>query len=377
MKWSPNVFNGLEVQLDREVGPMSDTRQRISARITVGIDLGDRYSQFCLVDSHGTVIVDGRLRTTPAALRHYFGGRSPMLVVIEVGTHSPWVSRLLEECGHEVIVANARKVRLIYASDNKTDAVDAESLARLGRLDPKLLAPIRHRGAEAQADLATIRSRDCLVRSRTQLINHVRGAVKARGARLPSSSAAAFPRKAVEHLPTDLRDTLKPVLGMIDTLSGEIHRADRRIEQLANDRYPETLRLRQIAGVGPITALCFVLTLEDPARFPNSRSVGAYLGMCPRRRDSGAHSPQLRISKSGDSMLRRLLVNSAHYILGPFGPDCDLRTWGLKLAERGGKNAKKRAAVAVARRLACMLHSMWINGTEYEPLRLEQRRTAA
>jgi transposase len=187
----------------------------------------------------------------------------------------------------------------------------------------------------------------------------------------------SFPRKVVEHLPTDLRDTLKPVLGMIDTLSGEIRRADRRIEQLANDRYPETLRLRQIAGVGPITALCFVLTLEDPARFPNSRSVGAYLGLCPRRRDAGAHSPQLRITKSGDSMLRRLLVNSAHYILGPFGPDCDLRTWGLKLADRGGKNAKKRAAVAVARRLACMLHSMWTNNTEYEPFRLKNRRRAA
>ena len=376
MKWSPKVFNGLEVH-DREVGPMPDTRQEISARITVGIDLGDRYSEFCLIDPDGTVVDDGRLRTTPAALRRYFSGSSPMLVVIEVGTHSPWVSRLLEYCGHEVIVANARKVRLIYGSDNKTDEVDAESLARLGRLDPKLLAPIRHRGAETQADLATIRSRDCLVSSRTQLINHVRGAVKAVGGRLPTCSAVSFPRKVIDHLPPELSPTLKPVLGMIETLSGEIRAADRRIEQLANDCYPETKRLRQVAGVGPITSLCFVLTLEDPSRFPNSRSVGAYLGMCPRRRDSGAHSPQLRITKGGDPMLRRLLVNSGHYILGPLGPDCDLRTWGLKLAQRGGKNAKKRAVVAVARRLACMLHSMWINETEYEPLRLEHRRRAA
>jgi transposase len=356
---------------------MSDTRQEISARITVGIDLGDRYSEFCVLDQNGTVVDDGRLRTTQDAFRRYFGGSAPMIVVIEVGTHSPWASRLLEECGHEVLVANARKVRLIYASDNKTDKVDAESLARLGRLDPKLLAPIRHRGAEAQADLATIRSRDCLVRSRTQLINHVRGVVKAAGGRLPSSSAVSFPSKVVEHIPVELSDTLKPVLGMIDTLSDQIRRADRRIEHLANERYPETKRLRQIAGVGPITALCFVLTLEDPTRFPNSRSVGAYLGMCPRRRDSGAHSPQLRITKGGDTMLRRLLVNSAHYILGPFGPECDLRTWGLKLAARGGKNAKKRAVVAVARRLACVLHSMWVNDTDYEPLRLENRRKAA
>jgi len=253
--------------------------QMISARITVGIDLGDRYSEFCLVDRDGAVVDDGRLRTTPVALRQYFAERPAMLIVIEVGTHSPWVSRLLEECGHEVIVANARKVRLIYASDNKTDQVDAESLARLGRLDPKLLAPIRHRGAEAQADLATIRSRDCLVRARTRLINHVRGAVKAAGARLPGSSAPAFPHRVVDHIPVELCATLKPLLGMIDTLSGEIRGADRRIEQLANDRYPETALLRQVAGVGPITSLCFVLTLEDPTRFPNSRSVGALV--CP------------------------------------------------------------------------------------------------
>ena len=377
MKWSPKVINGLEVQLDREVGPMSDTRQVISARITVGIDLGDRYSDFCFVDVGGAVVDDGRLRTTSAAFRHHFTGRSRMLVVIEVGTHSPWVSRLLKECGHEVIVANARKVRLIYANDNKTDKVDAESLARLGRLDPKLLAPICHRGAEVQADLATIRSRECLVRSRTQLINHVRGAVKAVGGRLPSSSAPAFPRKTGEHIPEELRDTMMPLLAMIDSLSGEIRTADRRIEQLARERYPEATRLRQVAGIGPITSLCFVLTLEDPTRFPNSRAVGAYLGMCPRRHDSGARSPQLRITKGGDSMLRHLLVGSAQYILGPFGPDCDLKTWGLKLAQRGGKNAKKRAAVAVARRLACLLHSMWINETDYEPIRSGKNRKAA
>ena len=355
---------------------MTDARM-ISARITVGIDLGDRHSELCHLDVDGTVVENGRLRTTAAAFRRHFAGRSPLLVVIEVGTHSPCVSRLLEECGHEVVVANARKVRLIYRSDNKTDRVDAECLARLGRLDPKLLAPICHRGAEAQADLATIRSRDCLVRARTRLINHVRGAVKAAGGRLPASSAPAFPHRVIDHIPAELCATLKPLVGMIDTLSREIRGADRRIEQLAQERYPETTRLRQVAGVGPITSLCFVLTLEDPTRFPNSRSVGAYLGLCPRRRDSGANSPQLRITKSGDSMLRCLLVNSAHYILGPFGPDCDLRTQGLKLAERGGRNAKKRAVIAVARRLACMLHSMWLNGTEYEPHRLENRKTAA
>jgi transposase len=303
-----------------------------SPRITVGLDLGDRYSQFCLLDADGTVVEEGRLRTTVDALQRYFAARQPMRIVVEVGTHSPWVSRLLEECGHEALVANARKVRLIYAGDKKNDQIDAESLARVGRLDPQLLAPIHHRGAQAQADLATLRARASLVRARTQLVNHVRGAVKAVGSRLPSSSTPAFPSKVAAHIPEELHTTLSPLLETIKTLSQQISVADRRIEQLAAERYPETKRLRQVAGVGPLTALCFVLTLEDPRRFSSSRAVGAYLGMTPKQRDSGASSPQLHISRSGDTMLRQLLVGSAHYILGSFGPDCDLRRWGLKLA---------------------------------------------
>lgn len=348
-----------------------------SQRITVGLDLGDRYSQFCLLDEDGMVVEEGRLRTTVDALQRYFAARPPMRIVIEVGTHSPWVSRLLEECDHEALVANARKLRLIYAGDKKTDQIDAESLARVGRLDPQLLAPIHHRGAQAQADLATLRARACLVRARTQLVNHVRGAVKAVGSRLPSSSTPAFPSKVATHIPEELHTTLNPLLETIKILSQQISVADRRIEQLAAERYPETKRLRQVAGVGPLTALCFVLTLEDPRRFGRSRAVGAYLGMTPKQRDSGASSPQLHISRSGDAMLRQLLVGSAQYILGPFGPDCDLRRWGLELAQRGGKNAKKRAAVAVARKLSCMLHSMWLNGTDYRAIRSEESETAA
>jgi transposase len=300
-----------------------------------------------------------------------------MRMVLEVGTHSPWVSRVLEACGHDVLVANARKIRLIYANDRKSDRVDAECLARLGRLDPHLLAPIRHRGAKAQADLAHLRSRDCLVRARTQLINHVRGAVKAMGGRLPTASAPAFPKKVAEHIPTALRPALTVLLEMIEHLTHQIRVADKHIESLATKEYPETAQLRQVAGVGPITALCYVLTLEDPARFANSRAVGAYLGLRPKQRDSGERSPQLSISKRGDVMLRRLLVGSAQYILGPFGPDCDLRRWGLKLAERGGGNAKKRAVVAVARKLSCLLHSLWMSGAIYEPIRSESTAMAS
>lgn len=336
-------------------------------RKTAGLDIGDRYSQLYVVDARGTLVEEGRVRTTTPALQQRFGQLPPMQVVLEVGTHSPWVSRLLGTCGHEVLVANARRLRLIYASDRKNDRVDAACLARVGRLDPHLLAPIRHRGEAAQADLAVLRARDALVRSRSQLVNHVRGAVKAMGGRLPKCSTPAFAHRVAPHIPAVLQPALAPVLETVAQLTQQIRAYDRQIETIATERYPETALLRAIPGVGPLTALCYVLTLEDPHRFSKSRAVGAYLGLCPRQWASGQHTAQLRITKSGDVMLRRLLVSAANYILGPFGPDSDLRRWGMQVHARGGRYAKQRAVVAIARKLACVLHSLWVNGTVYQP----------
>ena len=340
--------------------------------LTVGVDLGDRDSRWCGGDGSGEVVEEGRLRTTEAGFRRRFGGTDRSRVVLEVGTHSPWVSRLLEELGHEVLVANPRQLRLIYRNDRKSDRVDAEYLARIGRLDPKLLSPVSHRGRQTQVALAVLRSRTVLVGARTRLVNHVRGAVKSVGGRLPGCSTASFPRQVRGHVPVELEGALVPLLAEIARLTRQIRRYDRRIERLCQESYPETGVLRQVAGVGPITALCYVLTLEDPMRFPTSRSVGTYLGLVPKQRDSGRSEPQLRISKAGDPELRRLLVGSAQYILGPFGPDTELRRWGLKLAERGGKAAKKRAVVAVARKLAVLLHRLWLTGEVYEPIRTEE-----
>jgi len=169
-------------------------------KVTAGVDIGDKYSYLCLIDTQsGEVIEEGRLRTTPEAFRRRFASEQPMRIAIEAGTHSPWVSRLLEGCAHEVLVANARKLRLIYANKRKTDEVDAENLARLARLDPKLLYPLRHRGEGSQAHLALIRSREALVSSRTQLVNHVRGAVKSFGARLPKCPARSFHKSRPRH----------------------------------------------------------------------------------------------------------------------------------------------------------------------------------
>ena len=271
-------------------------------------------------------------------------------------------------------MANARKVRAIYDNDKKCDRVDAEQLARFARMDPKLLSPIEHRGKEARADLAVLRSRSALVDSRTQLVNHVRGCMKSFGARLSGCTTATFARRAAWKIPRELRRALVPILRTIAELTQRIAAFESRIERLGTERHPDTKRLRQVDGVGPITSLAFVLTLEDPRRYRTSRAVGAYLGLRPGRSQSGKSDPELHITKAGDRDLRRLLVQSAQYILGPFGKDSDLRRFGLALAARGRKSAKKRALIAVARKLAVLLHRLWITGSEYDPLRHAEGR---
>ncbi|MEX0842817.1 MAG: IS110 family transposase, partial [Gemmatimonadota bacterium] len=296
-------------------------------------------------------------------------------VVLEVGIHSPWISRLLAERGHEVVVANPRKLRLIYENPRKTDRADAEYLARVGRMDPELLAPVTHGGRQAQADRGVLRARQRLVRIRGQLINQVRGAVKSWGERLPSCGAATFVKRVDEGIPEALRPALDPLLRQIGAISQEIKGFDEQIERLCEERYPETRLLRQVPGVGPKTSLGFILTVEDPDRFRRSRDVGPYLGLVPRQDDSGSRERRGGITKTGDEMCRRLLVQSAHYILGPFGPDCDLREWGKRIVERGEARGKKHAVVAVARKLAVLLHRLWVTGEIYEPLRAENAVT--
>lgn len=270
--------------------------------ITAGIDLGDRYSHLCLLDTEsGEVIEENRFATSREAFERRFSGVEPMRIAIETGTHSPWVSRILERCGHKVLVANARKVRLIYAEGHKTDKVDAQKLARLARLDPKLLSPIKHRGENYQCHLALVYSRDALVGTRTKLINHVRGTVKAFGARLPKCTAQSFHHKVAAHLPRELAPALGAILEIIASLSERIREYDRRLEEVADELYPETTLLRQVHGVGTLTALAFVLTLEDPSRFAKSRQVGPYLGLVPATNQSGGSDPQRRISNTGTS----------------------------------------------------------------------------
>jgi transposase len=336
--------------------------------LTIGLDLGDRNSWYCVLDETGRIQLEQRVRTTAKGLQEVFGAMPRCRIALEIGTHSPWISRLLRELGHEVIVANARKVRLIGESRKKDDRLDAQTLARLARIDPELLYPVKHRSAQAQADLALIRARAGLVRARTGLVNTARGLAKSYGERLRGCNVRNMDPEKAESLSPELQAALEPLLAAIESVSERIVDYNDRIEALAQQRYPQVKLLKQIKGVGTLIALTFLLTLEDPHRFHKSRDVGGYLGLQPGRRQSGQSEPQLHISKEGDPYLRTLLVQGAQHILGPFGIDCDLRRWGLKLAERGGRNGKKRAIVATARKLAVLLHHLWVSGEAYEPL---------
>jgi transposase len=336
--------------------------------ITIGMDLGDRSSRYCVLGGEDEQS-EGSVATTRKGMLQKFSGMRRGRIAIEVGTHSPWVSRLLTGLGFEVIVANARQVQLISASSRKNDRVDARLLARLARVDPQLLRPIRHRGEQAQADLMTIRIRASLVEARTGLVNAARGFAKTLGERLPMCDADALGVEKMEGLPAEMRDRLRPLLEQVEALTEQIKKLETKIEQIARTQYPETALLRQISGVGTLIALTFVLTVEDRDRFQKSRDVGCYVGLRPKQSESGQSQPQLPITKEGDRYLRTLLVQGAHLILNRRGPDTDLKRWGLKLGSRGGKNAKKRAIVAVARKLAVLLHRLWVTGEVYEPLR--------
>jgi transposase len=341
---------------------------------SIGIDIGDKKSNYCILDFRGEVLVEDSLATKPEEFSAYFSSIPKTCIAIEVGTHSPWISALLESCGHIVYVANPRKMESIHKNRRKNDKVDARTLARLVRADPELLYPIRHRGIEAREDLVALRAREALVSVRTRLINSMRGLVKSVGGRLPACSTDSFHNSVAESIPERLEPVLLPMLEQIQSLTEKIRKYDTLVEVMAVKKYPETGMLRQVRGVGAITSLAFVLTLENPDRFAKSRDVGPYLGLVPRQDESGESSPQLRITKTGDMMVRRLLVGSGHYILGPFGEDCDLRRCGEKIAARGGKNAKKRAVVAVARKLGVLLHRLWRTGEVYEPLYNSKRR---
>ena len=346
---------------------MKKQKTSSSSGITIGLDLGEHRHRYCALDAEGKVVEEGNVANERKALAKLSARYPGAVAIMEAGTHSPWISRHLEALGWRVIVSNPRKVRAIYQHERKCDERDALMLARIGRMDPALLYPVRHSSEQAQEDLVRIKLRDSLVRARVALINSVRFSLKSLGYSVRNPSSAHFHKTVMEALPNSLCQMISPSVQALAELTARIKVLESEIVALAREKYPQTHWLEQIPGVGPITALYFVLKIETPTRFENVRDIGAYVGLCPRRDQSGASDPQLRISKRGDAYLRRLLVSASHYILGPFGPDSALRQYGLMLATDGTRRAKKRAIVAVARKLAVLLLSLWKNQTSYQP----------
>lgn len=337
-----------------------------------GIDLHAEYSQVCILDEDGEVMETSRVRTSRKALERFFC-RDRMRVALEAGGSSPWVSRLLGSLGHEVVVCSPRRVRLIAESSLKNDKVDAEVLARLVRLDPEFLKPIQHRSEQAQLLRGNLKVRSAMVEARTKWINTIRGLLRSFGYNVSGKVAHTFVERVdLMKLPDDLRAVIAPLLEQLDLLTGEIERRNEQLEEMVKE-LPEVEHLREIPGVGPVVATYFVLTIDDPGRFKNSRDVASFFGLRPSMRESASVSQFGRITKEGDPEMRRLLVQAAHALLRTRA-DSQLKQWALALAERKGKS---KAVVALARKLAVLMHRLWVTGEVYQSFPQQEASQAA
>lgn len=336
----------------------------------IGLDLSDQSAEACVLPaSGGDVERRDTIEMSPMAMLDYFGEMPPARVLMEAGTHSPWLSRLLGDLGHEVRVADPRRIKLITENARKSDEVDAELLARLERIeDLELIRPVVHRHEQLQADFALVKARDQLVKARTALINFARGIVKSMGGRLPSCSTDSFVRKPQvwQAIPALLEPALYPLMQAVGTMTARIKEYDKAIETVLETRYPEANEaMRQIKGVGAITTLCFICVVQDPERFETSRAVGPYVGLAPGRSQSGEQDPKKGITKSGDPLLRCQLTRAAHYVM-TFGEDSDLKRTAGRLLNKG--KPRQVVGCAIARRLAVLMHRLWISKQAYEPL---------
>ena len=344
--------------------------------LTIGLDLGSRITQLAVYDPSGERTEERKISTTRESMEQLLDRFPGARIVMEASTPTRWINNLARERGHEVIIANPRKVPIITANIRKSDRNDARLLAELGQMKPELLSPVQLREDVYQVVRTRLFAREQLVRTRTSLCTFVRSQVKSVGGSLPpGTTTRVFALKIRPLLPKALASVLEPMLRTIQHLSDEIDALDEGIKTESERDFPRTAVLQQVHGVGPLISLAYVATIGAPERFKDSRSVGPYLGLVPRLNQSGASNPALKITKHGDTYMRSLLVSAATRILGPFGADSDLRRFGLKIMERGGQQAKGKARIAVARKLAVLLHRLLLTGEVYEPLRNSDQST--
>lgn len=325
-----------------------------------------------MLDGAGEVTEEGTVAMARPAMTKFFAEQASSRVVLEASGSSRWTAQLALAAGHEVIIGNPRKLRHITRSYTKSDRNDAYKLADLGQVRPRLLSPVGLRLDKSHCGRMRQRVRTQLIEIRTSLIHLVRGCARSSGHALPKCSTPSFTRMCAKHQPEGYKQILGPALAQPAALQEQIVAVDKETARLGEDVFPEAAIMRQVVGVGPVLSLAFVCAVDEPTDFAESRSVGAYFGLAPKSKQSGDRSPQPRISTQGDPEVRRLLVSAATYILGPFGPDCDLRRYGERIRASGSQGARAKARIAVARKLAVLLHRLWMTGEVYEPLR-EQR----
>lgn len=330
----------------------------------VGCDLGDKTSTLCLLDDAGQVVRRSEVETARAPLVSFFRALPRTQVVMEVGSHSPWVSAAVEAVGHRAIVINSHQFKLLTQSRRKSDVNDAELLARAARADLQLVRPIQHRSESTRSQLAVLRTRDLLVRTRAKLVNHVRGMLKSYGVKCPKGSPPSFATRVKDFVPSELKPALEPILEQLESLTSQLKKLDAQLEDSAAGDVT-VARLRSIPRVGILTALTFKLVIENAKRFKRSRDVGAYLGLTPAQHQSGESDPRLGISKSGDMMMRRLLVQCAQQLLFKNAPDCSLSRAGKLLVKQG--KPRNVAAIAIARKLAALMHLLWVREQDFKP----------
>lgn len=337
---------------------------RRTATVT-GLDVSEKHIQICEIDVDD-VVSEGRIATSDKKLREYFEGRAARRIVIEMSSHTRWITELLRSFGHEVLVVDPRRMKLVSGTLYKDDTLDAQTLAMLARDAPRLLKTVPLRDIEHQRLLTMVRARATAVEGRTRIINAIRGMLKPYGYRVPRSSHSVLATYLWSEVEAPILRLIEPLMVLLETFDGQIARYDQEAERILPQLPPNARQLREIPGVGPLTVLYFVAIIGDPNRFAKSRDVGPYLGLCRRRDDSGEYQSELGITKAGDRYMRALLANCVSHIMGPFGKDSDLRDWGLKKLGGATRVEKKKMKVALARKLAVLLLTLWKSGKPYD-----------
>lgn len=349
----------------------------ITPKFYVGLDVSKKSIEIYILPGNGQDGKSCRINNEPEQIEQFcrnFKEPKNVLMAMESGTDSPWMSELLVDLGFQVVVGNAKKLSLIWRNSDKSDRNDAELLARQARNDLKLFAPIQHQSSKLRAALVMIKMRECAVACRTKMINTVRGTLRSFGADTSDVTVDNFTAKIGRHIPKNLHSAMKEIVNEIRLLQLSIKDYDKKIARLCRE-YPDTRKVDQISGVGNQTALAFVLILGSTERFFSGGGVGKYFGLTPKRDQSGDVDKQLHITKEGNKLMRKLLVQAAQYVMG-LGPECDLRRFGERIASRGGKIAKRKAVVAVARKIAKLMFRLWKYDEVYDPDHKANRKTA-